>query len=75
MSNIIPLQIRIRKEAATSVESATRDIAAEIRSGRFDRERLMKLYENEGFAEWFRRQGLALYRSGVLGSRTDAAGQ
>lgn len=68
MSNVVNI-IRIpRAEAYTSVNPDDVDLAYRIRSGRFDRSEIVARFEKSGFAEWFERQGLPLYRASVIGS-------
>ena len=66
MSNVITLGVYIRSEAATSVSPEDRDIAAEIRAGTFPKERLGPMFERIGFAEWFERVGLKIYKNGIV---------
>ena len=68
--NIITLGTRIRAEAAASVDTSLADVAAQIRSGTFDKSRLTELLEHIGFREWFWRQGLSIYRTSIVGNRT-----
>jgi hypothetical protein len=64
--SIVHLNIIPRVEA---YEVSTPNLAAEIRSGTFDKARLGELYDRIGFAEWFARQGLEIYRKSVLSDR------
>lgn len=43
------------------------DLAAQIRRGDVTYEEIARRFENVGFADWMERQGLKIYRLGVVG--------
>lgn len=43
------------------------DLAAQIRRGDVTFEEIARRFENVGFADWMERQGLQIYRLGVVG--------
>lgn len=69
MTAVIQIGTHPRRLAHDITET---DLASRIRQGLVTREEIVERFQNSAFAQWFERQGIAVYRHGVLSAPPSA---